>query len=239
MYIFYDYKSDNVALEPSSTKAPYSPAAVKTDFLSDLFKFEGNSGTLSFDMLSPVTMDSIGLSSNISSTGLVKIKGGNTSGSYDEEITLSGILDNQIIFQQFKPMTYRYWELELSDASIVDISIGRFALGESMKLNDMKPQPVISFKTTGINYTSNSGQSYGVKGYDFTIVNLSWPELSVTEKDALKIFVETVQNYKPFFIEFNCLEQSPIYARLDADLALTRSDIPGTFTAALTVREVF
>ena len=240
MHIFYNYKSDNVGQTVSSVLAPYSVGALKTDFLSDIFKFDGDSGYIRMDMGATYAVDSIGIASNVTSAGTIIVKGTSDSSyaTYGKEVTLTDIVTSDIIYQTFKEMNYRYYEVSFSDSSLVNIEIGRFALGESIKVNDMRPQPLMTFSTTDINYTSNSGQSYGVRGYIFITVEASWPELSPEEKDLLFAFNNTVQKYKPFFIDFPCLEQVPLYCTLDKGFSFTYLYVD-MFTGAFTVTQTF
>lgn len=236
----YDFQSDNASITANTQNDNFPVGNVKSKYRTYVYKPTGNTGEyIDIDFASSPSIDAIGLICNITSSGTISLKAysdaGRTTNTYTKSVTPA-----DTILETFTARTELYWRVELDDATLSEIQVGRLVLGSKFELPNISPQPGANMIDTSIKQRSNSGQSFGVKGVNFQAPSVQWPNNLTNDnrKDLITMF-QAVRTYTPFFADLTACKDiyGALYVTFNQDslnFAYTNAD---TFTVAIDFTE--
>ena len=199
----------NGSVSANSNNVNYPVSNVFDSRLSRLYKTVAaiTTAEIVFDAGAAVTVNSISIANHNISSSVTTLKWqGNetnawTSPSVDETLVYS----SGIINKQFTGGSYRYWRLQVVDATNTDtfISIGRIYGSEQSNPPPISP----SFSHTRISESRKSigisGSVYGDKRYFYDLISINWSIITQAEKALIIAWFETLDITDPFFIIFD------------------------------------
>jgi hypothetical protein len=178
MQILWANKIGVSSLSASSVKDGYSVESLKSYHLSKPFAFDGNSGNVVIDMLSPVSVKDFSLLGTNAVTGAAITLEANasdvwTSPSYSTALTLypNGIAEKGDINE-----SYRFWRVVMSDSSVTDLKIGYIYIGnDRLQLPGMDPSIELNYNNTTAVSFSATQQTYSDTGIDYFSSKFKFP----------------------------------------------------------------
>jgi hypothetical protein len=209
MILMTNETTTNASLTANSNVINYPVTNLLDSRLTRVFRTDSNTtAEVVFDNVTAVAVTSICIANhNISSSvTTLKVQGNATDSwgapSVDETLTYS----SGIITKQFTGGSYRYWRIQVVDATNSDgyIQIGRAWVGVSYDMPGIGTTITHDKTSTSRKSTSVSGQTYLDKRYLYETVNTTFPVVSHAEK--LEIFdtvFEQTDIGVPFFVTFD------------------------------------
>ena len=202
MIMAHNILSDSAAISANTQDDNFPVANVKDKFLSVRYKPTAVTGQyVDFDFGSDVTIDCLGISSNLTSSATITVQHDDNS-SFTSPTTINiDETGESILFEKFTSGTDRYWRVNFADATLSEIAIGRIALAATYTWPDFRIRPVVDYLTTAQSRFSNSGQSHGVSGYTYRVYDLTFANPSKTQREEIEAIFASVKNYTPVFVD--------------------------------------
>jgi hypothetical protein len=236
-YFLYDFQSDSATLDYNSQNDNFPVGNVKSKYKTFVYKATGNTSEyIDIDFAAAPAINALGLICNVTSSGTISLKAysdaARTINTFTEAITPADV----ILHKLSATRTEQYWRVEFTDATVTVIEVGRLALGTYTELPAIAPRPTANTQSTGIRQRSNSGQSFGVKGVQYQVASVQWPNnITNANRVTLNTMFEDVGQYTPFFADLmsGAGLYDVLYVTFGQDnLAFSRIDA-GTFTTAI------
>jgi len=244
MKILYDNKIAEISVEVENPDYPFSSALLdprltrvgKTiDVEDQVIKF---SDTITADYC-------VILSHNCTASATVTLEGNDTDSwdtpSLQESFSIAG--DSLIV--SFTSAEYDYWRITIDDPTntATGIEIGYIFLGTALDMPGFNRPKKIEHKSNSLAQKSTSGQLYGDRRLKYKAAEITFPDVSETQRQLIKTFWDTVDVVQPFTLliwEDDLDVEEPIYCSLTKELLWEQQDIEGlTWTLTLEFEEVF
>ena len=198
----------DASITANSASVNYPVSNLVDSRLTRVFKTSSNTtAEVVFDAGSAVDVTSVVIANHNISAGVTTLKlQGNSSDSWSSPAFETSLTHNSgIIYKDFAKETYRYWRIQIIDASNSDgyIEIGRAWIGENFTTPAISPTVSHSRMSSSVKSISISGQSYMDTRYFYSTISVSFPKITHTEKANLITQFETIDIGKPFFVTFD------------------------------------
>jgi len=194
-------------LTANSNSINYPTTNILDSRLSRIFRTSSSTtAEIVFDCVTAVSVDTIGIANHniTSSVTTLKVQGNATdswgSPSVDETLTYnSGIITND-----FTGGSYRYWRIQIIDATNPDgfIEIGRAWIGEKYQLSEILPSIEHQAVDPSIVTRTAANQTYGDIRTGYDIIDVSFPVVPYAEKTELFDIFRDIGSYTPTFFIF-------------------------------------
>jgi hypothetical protein len=137
---------------------------------------------------------------NLSSAAIIKLQGNNTdiwtTPAFEETIAWK----EGIIIHKFTEVTYDYWRLLITDNARTYISIGELYIGTYLQGPNIKPDTQIDDETTSEGDTTNAGMLLGDDGYDFRPININYPNITNSQREAMRNWWRVCKNNRAYIM---------------------------------------
>lgn len=251
MRILFDNLINNSTLSPSSENTSFLSANIKNPHLTKIFKFTGNSGEyLDIDLGSVEQIRGIIFDTNLTSTTTANLYANSTndftSPAYS---TTMDVYEGKVV--KFLDETYRYWRVELTDTSLTDIWIKYGFIGDYAQMPPIDPDVDLEYATTSSVSISQTGQTYGDKGFEIFRSDFSFPSITeytrqidgqdVATRAEILAMWRLVENITPIYLVI--FESSldiipPILGVITQNsLTISKSENPGVYETSFSFQE--
>lgn len=238
-------------LTPSTEETGFPISNITNPHLTKLFKFTGNSGeTLTINLESAEQIRAIIFDTNLTSTATVNLYANSTDDFTSPPYsTAMDIYSNKIV--KFLDENYQYWRIELTDTSVDKIWIKYGFIGDYTQMPPMDPDIDFEYATTSAVTFSQSGQTYGDKGFEIFRSDFSFPSITeytrqidgqdIATRSELLTMWRFVENIKPVYIVI--FEESmdiipPILGVITQNsLTISKSENPGLYGTSFSFQE--
>lgn len=246
MKVLYSPASDGATLTASTANTNFPVNNVISVYTSEYWRSTAaTSQYIGLDFGTATPVSAIGIISNLTSSATITIYGSATGAFGGEEVLVHTVTAVSVptIFETFTSVSYRYYRVNMSDATLSYIQVGRLALGAYWDAPDIRPNPKLGYDESTITDLSIGGQSYGVAGYQFREYDVSFPKVTQAEKENFRAFFAAVKNYIPFFVNiWDCAAytlDTPVYAKIDQRGFIFSWNSANIYSTGLKLREVF
>lgn len=245
MRILFDNLIETASITASSEDASFVLSNLLNPHLTKLFKFTGNSESLTLDLGSAENIRGVVFDTNLTYSATVTVEGNSTnsftSPPYSQSATI--LDDGRVVL--FLDETYRYWKISFEDTSLTTITLKYGFIGDYTQMPPIDPDIDFEYGTTSRVEFSQTGQTYGFKGFEVFRSSFSFPNIvdytreidgsNIATKSELLILWRVVENIKPFYLvifENSMDDIPPILGVFDQDgLTISKTSTPGIFQA--------
>jgi len=241
MKIAYVMKSDAATISSLTADDNFPLANIKDEFLSVRYKPTAVTGQyIDFDFGADTEIDTFCLSSNLTSSATITVQHDDNS-SFTSPTTIAITETGEdIIFETFTSASDRYWRVNFADSTLSEITIGRCVLTSYHSVPSIGLRPVVTKNTTASNRFSNAGQAHGTSGYFYNTYDLTFPDPTKAQREAIETLFETMYNYTPFFADvFEEGEYPPTYCVLDMEAMGFTYQPYDAYSVSILLREAF
>ena len=140
---------------------------------------------------------------------------------------------------------YDFWRIFIDDPTNTasGLEIGYVFLGEALTMPGFNRPKVLGNRSNSIAQKSTSGQLYGDRRLNYKSAEITFPDVTETQRQEIKTFWNTVDVVQPFTLliwESDLTVEEPIYCSLTDELSWEQLDYEGlTWTLGLKFEEVF
>lgn len=244
MKILYDNKIANISASVENPDYPFSSALL--DSRLTRFGKTINVEDQEIKFSATITADyCVILAHNFTSSATVTLEGNDTdvwtSPSLSETFTAYG----DSLVASFTSAEYDYWRIVISDATNPDgeLSVGYIFLGTGLDMPGFNRPKVLGNRSNSIAQKSTSGQLYGDRRLNYKSAEITFPDVTETQRQEIKTFWNTVDVVQPFTLliwEDDLNVEEPIYCSLTEELSWEQQDYEGlTWSLGLKFEEVF
>jgi len=223
MRIGWDNLVDDATITSDNEDANYTLNVLQDIHLSNTFRFADlTGGYIDFDLGSAEDVSVFGFIGNVSLTGTITLKGNSTeswaSPPVEETITIA----NRPLWHYFTSSNYRYWRIEITDASNPDgyIEVERIFLGTYDDYPSPSPDYTYDREDLSTRQFSPTGQPFTVVRPQRAVMSLSFPPVitNTTRESFLEMF-ESVGVGVPVWVDLwedDFSTEEPLYALIQS-----------------------
>ena len=240
MIIAYEFLSDAAAVNAATEDTNFPVANVKDRFLTVRYKpTEVTLQHVDFDFGADTSISCLCLSSNLTSLATITVQHDDNA-AFTSPTTIAITETGETIFETFTAASDRYWRVNISDASLAEIQVGRLTLGNFYTMPDVSIRPTVEYGTTAQVRFSNSGQAHGVSGYEYRIYDVTFQNPTNAQRKEVEAIFQSLKNYNPFFADvFGDGTFPPAYVTIDQDSLSVTVQSYGGYSFNLQLREVY
>lgn len=194
-------------------------------------------------------MTGVLFNTNLSDTATVNLYGNSSSDfTTPNYSTTMDVYEGRIV--KFLDEDYQYWRIEITDISVTQIELKYGFIGEYTQMPPMDPNINLEYSTTSKVTFSQSGQTYGDKGYEVFSTSFTFPtitdypreidEQTIATRDEILLMWRFVEGITPIYIVIweNSMDKvPPILGIIDEDSMTFEKEGVDTWSVSFGFRE--
>lgn len=240
MRIAWNNLCDSATLTPSQENPLYPVENVQEAHSQKVWKGLDATENIVIDLGSAQAVSCIGIAGHNFTSGATITLEGNSSDSWGAPAFSETVTVYDTVLHFFTESTYRYWRLVVADTGVV-VTIGRVFLGVYLQMPGAGPAIQLPTTTESLQSVSPFGAVYGDAGRQYRSATVNFPNITQTQRSAIKTMFETVDRYTPVFVAVwpNDYDvEPPIYAVIDQQALDFQHLQNRQFSFGLTLMEV-
>lgn len=230
---------DDATLSSDNPDPNYPLSSIQDIHLTNRFRFADlTGGYIDMDLGSAQSVSSVGIIGNLSASTTITLKGHSDTSSWtapDVEETVTAADRN--LMHYFTSVSYRYWRLEIADASNPDgyIAISRVFLGTYIQMPGINPGVGWERQDLSTREFSPTGQPFSVVRPQRKTFNVAFPSIEEEERQEMIEAFEENGIHSPMFLalwEESFDVQEPAYVLFDDNLSFDKGERGGVLWSA-------
>jgi len=217
MRLSYINLINDATLSSDNENANYPLTALKDIHLTNAFRFDDlTGGYIDIDLGSAKDVSTVGIIGNVSLTGTITLKGNSTESWAAPAVEESVTIANRNLLHYFTSANYRYWRIEITDASNPDgyIEINKVFLGEYVQLPGVSTDYSFDDGSLSDRQFSPTGQPFSVVRPQRLRLDFTFPAMSTSDREAIRTAYQTNGIHTPMWLavwEESFDVQEPVY----------------------------
>lgn len=225
MRLLYNNLADSAVLSSDNADPNYGLSGIQDIHLTNVFRFADlTGGYIDFDLTEAKDVSCVAIVSNLTASATITLKGHSDESSWASpsvEETVSAADRNLIHY--FTSSSYRYWRLEIADASNPDgyIEVSRVFLGTYLQMPKPEPEYTYEIESLSTRQFSPTGQPFSVERPERAFYSFTFPpSFTTAQRNSLITAYKAVGIGTPIFLDVwdgDFSTQDPEYVLFEPD----------------------